>query len=125
MSTYVTRSGRARPIGRVTRLSFTVGRPKGVKPLPLDMCVRPQALAPLPRHPECVRTHPATCAMLRWRDTVSPAGYGLGHGLSGRGEWTLYVKGCDEEYRHHDSAEAFGWRMAAHEHGYEVTITRR
>lgn len=121
MNPYVTKSGRARPTGRVTRLSATVGRPKKVKPLPLHMQVRPQALAPLRKHPGCWTSYPVSGAYITFRDTVSPGEFGLGYGLDGQGRWTLYVKGFGE-YRHSDPVQALGWARAARECGYDVTL---
>ncbi len=122
MTTHTTRSGRALPHGRVTRRGLAVGRPRGVRPLPLSMQVRPQVLTPMPRHPGCFTSHPASRAFLAFRDALSSAEYGLGYGLSGNGPATIYVKGCDVEYRHHDVTEALGWAWAANEHGYVVSV---
>jgi hypothetical protein len=119
---HVTASGRARPKGRVTRLAYTVGKPKGVRPLPLSLQVRPQALSPMPRHPGCYAYFPVGGAYLHFRDTLASAEYGLGHGLSGRGKATLYVQDCDAVFRHHDLVEALGWKRAGETHGYTITL---
>lgn len=122
------RAREARPTGRVTHLPYTVGKPKvgrkHSKLVPLRDAVRPQQLARLPRNPDCYVDTPVSEAILRFRDTLGGSEYGLGHGLSGRGDWALYVKGFDT-YRHHDSAEALAWVRCATDHGYTVTMTRR
>jgi hypothetical protein len=115
-------------MGRVTRLPYTVGKPRvgkrHSKLLRLDIAIRPQPLAALPRNPDCYTDFPVSEALLRFRDTLGGAEYGLGHGLSGTGEWALYVQGFDT-YRHHDVVEAEAWKRAALAHGYVVTLTRR
>lgn len=50
---YVTRTGRALSVGRVTRKSHTVKRGHDGKPLPFHLQCHPMKARPTPVHPDC------------------------------------------------------------------------
>lgn len=58
---HTTRTGRAKPNGKVRRSSASVRKTKYVKrqdkPLPFDLQCHPQVLERTPRHPSCITQH--------------------------------------------------------------------
>lgn len=73
-------NGRAKGPGRWYRSGLAVGRPKGVKPLPLNLQVLPMRMTPTSRNPGCVTTrtqYGLQVVMEQWEPRLFKAGKGL------------------------------------------------
>ena len=121
MHQHTTKTGRALPIGRVTRKSREVGRPKGVKPLPLHLQCHPQYAHKLPRHPDCDTSPDIGPGMLALIPCASIL-HAVGHLLSKEpGPIHVEVVGHGTWYAD-DSAFAFRWALAARAAGLTVNV---
>lgn len=112
---------RAKPQGRATRTK-TVGKPRGIKPLPLHLAVLPQMLVRTPLNPGCETTRS------HWGAAVAMAGWSVDSFLRGRdlrprgAEWEVHVDG--NVYSHDDALYALAWTRAASLRGIPVQLVR-
>lgn len=112
---------RAKPQGRATRTK-TVGKPRGVKPLPLHLAVLPQMLVRTPLNPGCRTTLEHWGAAATMLTEWSVDSFLRGRDLLPRGEWEIHVDG--NVYFHDDALYALAWTRAAHLRGVPVQMVR-
>jgi hypothetical protein len=121
---HVTKTGRAVQHGRTTRKSLSVGRPKGVKPLPLRLQCHPQALHRTTMNPGCEKFPTPTGGLV----AIAPFSgllCAVGHGLSTAPDRiTLEVEGPlgSGTWYAHDTAYAMRWAKGARLLGLTVKV---
>lgn len=123
LSRYVTKTGRAKSPGRVTRKSLALSRGHDGRPLPIELQCHPKKLSPTKINPGCLTYNPVSGKMVATMKAMrdNTVGFSRGDGLDGKGPIRLYVQGWGE-FWHSDLIEALGWSRAAKEYGYEVEV---
>lgn len=116
---YVTKTGRAPRLGRTTRKSLAVKRPKA-KPLPMHLQCHPPTLHRTPTHPHCSTFEQRTGGMLDIA-LFQTLLFREGQGLSKSGPIRVEVDGHGT-FRHHDVAEALAWAKAARRASLTVNV---
>lgn len=111
-------NGRAKGPGRWTRAGLSVGRPKGVKPLPFHLQVLPMPMSRTPVHPDCSteqRQWGDQAAMERWDTRAFHAGRTL---KRTHGAWRITLGArsfyCD------DALHAMAWVRAANHYRHRL-----